>query len=46
MCIRDSLWTRVQGGVTRALSGTTLAELVEFSDQSATKRAAVIGSAA
>lgn len=29
-CSTKLLWTRVQGGVTRALSGTTLAELVEF----------------
>jgi hypothetical protein len=27
------LWTRVQGGVTKALGGTTVAELVEFADQ-------------
>src|SRR5918992_644788 len=33
-CATKFLWTRVQGGVTRALSGTTLAELVEFSNQS------------
>jgi hypothetical protein len=35
----------VQGGVTKALSGTTLAELVEFSDhhapESSPKRAAI-----
>lgn len=30
-CATKLLWTRVQGGVNRALSGTTLAELVEFS---------------
>jgi Rrf2 family protein len=30
-CATKLLWTRVQGGVTRALAGTTLAELVEFS---------------
>jgi Rrf2 family transcriptional regulator, cysteine metabolism repressor len=30
-CATKMLWTRVQGGVTRALAGTTLAELVEFS---------------
>jgi Rrf2 family transcriptional regulator, cysteine metabolism repressor len=30
-CATKLLWTRVQGGVTKALSGTTLAELVEFS---------------
>jgi Rrf2 family protein len=32
-CATKLLWTRVQGGVTKALVGTTLAELVEFSDQ-------------
>jgi Rrf2 family transcriptional regulator, cysteine metabolism repressor len=45
-CATKLLWMRVQGGVTKALAGTTLAELVEFSDHSAPKRAAVIGSAA
>ena len=36
-CATKLLWTRVHGGVTKALAGTTLAELVEFSDsQSAT----------
>jgi Rrf2 family transcriptional regulator, cysteine metabolism repressor len=34
-CATKLLWTRVQGGVTKALSGTTLAELVEFSDHHA-----------
>src|SRR5215204_60599 len=29
-CSAKLLWTRVQGGVTKALAGTTLAELVEF----------------
>lgn len=29
-CATKLLWTRVQGGVNRALTGTTLAELVEF----------------
>ena len=29
-CATKLLWTRVQGGVTKALSKTTLAELVEF----------------
>ncbi len=29
-CATKLLWTRVHGGVTKALSGTTLAELVEF----------------
>jgi Rrf2 family transcriptional regulator, cysteine metabolism repressor len=32
-CATRVLWTRVQGGVTRALAGTTLAELVEFANQ-------------
>src|ERR1700749_4441077 len=30
-CSTKLLWTRVQGGVTKALAGTTLAELVAFS---------------
>jgi Rrf2 family protein len=30
LCATKLLWTRVQGGVSRALTGTTLAELVEF----------------
>src|SRR3954462_13849110 len=38
-CATKLLWTRVQGGVTRALSGTTLAELVEFSDHHAAESA-------
>ena len=29
-CATKLLWTRVQGGVNKALSGTTLADLVEF----------------
>jgi Rrf2 family protein len=32
-CATKLLWTRVQGGVTGALAGTTLAELVAFTDQ-------------
>jgi Rrf2 family protein len=32
-CATKLLWTKVQGGVTKALSGTTLAELVEFAEQ-------------
>ena len=31
LCATKLLWTRVQNGVTKALAGTTLAELVEFS---------------
>jgi Rrf2 family transcriptional regulator, cysteine metabolism repressor len=30
-CATKLLWTRVQAGVSKALAGTTLAELVEFS---------------
>ncbi len=30
-CATKLLWTRVQNGVTKALAGTTLAELVAFS---------------
>jgi Rrf2 family protein len=30
-CATKLLWTRVQGGVNKALQGTTLADLVEFS---------------
>ena len=41
-CSTKLLWMRVQGGVTKALAGTTLAELVEFSEHSAPKRAAAI----
>jgi Rrf2 family cysteine metabolism transcriptional repressor len=32
-CSTRLLWMRVQGGVLKALQGTTLAELVEFSDR-------------
>jgi Rrf2 family protein len=32
-CATRLLWTRVHGGISKALSGTTLAELVEFADQ-------------
>jgi Rrf2 family protein len=31
-CATKLLWTRVHGGVSKALSGTTLAELVEFAE--------------
>ncbi len=39
-CATKLLWTRVQGGVTKALAGTTLAELVEFAGGSADDSAA------
>jgi Rrf2 family transcriptional regulator, cysteine metabolism repressor len=32
-CATKLLWTRVHGGVTRALASTTLAELVEFAGE-------------
>jgi Rrf2 family cysteine metabolism transcriptional repressor len=38
-CATKVLWTRVQGGVTKALASTTLAELVGFADQHERKRA-------
>ncbi|SRR6266536_4344019 len=34
-CATKLLWTRVHGGITKALAGTTLADLVEFADQHA-----------
>ena len=37
-CATKVLWTRVQGGVTKALASTPLAELVEFADQHERKR--------
>lgn len=33
LCATKLLWTRVQGGVIKALQGTTLAELVAFSNR-------------
>jgi Rrf2 family cysteine metabolism transcriptional repressor len=44
-CATKLLWTRVQGGVTRALAGTTLAELVEFSEQNAPAETTLAGQA-
>ena len=37
-CATRLLWTRVQGGVMRALEQTTLGELVQFAEQGATPR--------
>jgi Rrf2 family protein len=47
-CATKLLWTRVQGGVSKALSGTTLAELVEFGGGSVAEpeRSAPVGTAA
>ena len=44
-CATKLLWTRVHGGITKALAGTTLADLVEFADQHA-EGEPVAGSAA
>jgi Rrf2 family transcriptional regulator, cysteine metabolism repressor len=40
-CSTKLLWTRVQGGITRALAGTSLAELVEFEERTPENAAAV-----
>lgn len=47
-CATKLLWTRVQGGVNRALAGTTLAELVDFSRpvEERSKAKTAVGSAA
>jgi Rrf2 family protein len=46
-CATKVLWTRVQGGVTKALAGTTLAELVGFAAQHEPKsKSTVAGPAA
>jgi Rrf2 family protein len=37
-CATKLLWTRVQGGVNKALSGTSLADLVEFAGPREIKR--------
>ena len=39
-CATKLLWTRVQGGVSRALAGTTLAELIAFERGHAAQRPA------
>jgi Rrf2 family cysteine metabolism transcriptional repressor len=43
-CATKLLWTRVQGGVNKALSGTSLADLVEFAGPREGKQS--VGSAA
>jgi Rrf2 family cysteine metabolism transcriptional repressor len=43
-CATKMLWTRVQGGVTRALAGTTLEEMVEFAE--GVERTTAVGSPA
>jgi Rrf2 family protein len=44
-CATKLLWTRVQGGVNKALQGTTLAELVEFSKPAEERRDPVAATA-
>jgi Rrf2 family protein len=44
-CATKLLWTRVHGGITKALAGTTLADLVGFADQRSS-REPLAGSAA
>jgi Rrf2 family cysteine metabolism transcriptional repressor len=44
-CATKLLWTRVHGGISKALAGTTLAELVEFADAHSADKA-VAGHAA
>ena len=39
-CATKLLWTRVQGGVTKALGGTTVADLVEFTQDNEPEREA------
>jgi Rrf2 family transcriptional regulator, cysteine metabolism repressor len=39
-CATKLLWTRVQGGVTKALGGTTVADLVAFTQDNELKREA------
>ena len=41
-CATKLLWTRVHGGVTGALSKTTLAELVEFAEQHSAREPAAV----
>jgi len=43
-CATKLLWTRVQGGVSKALSGTSLADLVEFAGARETEES--VGTAA
>ena len=45
-CATKLLWTRVQGGVNKALSGTTLADLVEFAGPRQSTSKESVGSAA
>src|ERR1700755_342462 len=44
-CSTKLLWTRVQNGVTKALAGSTLAELFEFSSPHGRSEAAIVHAA-
>lgn len=44
-CATKLLWTRVQGGMVRALQSTTLADLVEFSARSSTEQPTPVAAA-
>lgn len=45
-CATKLLWTRVQGGITKTLTGMTLAELVEFSAGQSQGRQSLAGAGA
>ncbi|MDX6581477.1 MAG: Rrf2 family transcriptional regulator, cysteine metabolism repressor [Solirubrobacterales bacterium] len=45
-CATKLLWTRVHGGVTRALTSTTLADLVEFAGPSSAEAAEAVATPA
>ena len=44
-CATKLLWTRVQGGVVKALQTTTLADLVEFAERNEPERAPALAAA-
>ncbi len=44
-CSTKLLWTRVHGGITRALAGTTLAELIEFENRDKKLKTVAAGAA-
>jgi Rrf2 family cysteine metabolism transcriptional repressor len=44
-CATKLLWTRVQGGMIRALQGTTLAELIDFTERASIPEIRAVASA-
>src|SRR4051812_2844226 len=44
-CATKLLWTRVQGGMIRALQGTTLAELIDFTERASVPEIRAVASA-